>query len=254
MSAVKPIKKTGILDCDTPKGRECYSASTRVPLSQSANLNCILHEIDYIINDTGCRGFSYVHRGPCTIFYTMSALYEFQEMIREALGGRSATGTATVKGLPRLAIRSILLGHDPKLSRAAEVASALGLEFRIGRKKPWVDLVSKKSPGPDADAIELLMQLVASQTRQADRNTHRFDQLQQLMEQLLEMKRDDPETDERSDPVLPDRKLADGDGTGDQEAAHSVRRTEQQRGGAARNRNLRRDQRPGPDREAGGEG
>lgn len=138
------------------------------------------------------------------ICYIMDILVEFRRKVREALENRSLAGTATAAGLPRNAIRDILVGgHNPSLVRADEVAIALGLEFRIGRKKPWVDLVSKKSPGPDTDAIELLMQLVASQTRQADRNTHRFDQLQQLMEGILAMKHDDPETDER-----PDRRAA----------------------------------------------
>ena len=39
---------------------------------------------------------------------------------------------ATDVGLPRDAIRNVLIGHDPRLSRAAETADALDLHFCIG--------------------------------------------------------------------------------------------------------------------------
>lgn len=52
-------------------------------------------------------------------------------------------------GLPRDAIRNILEGHDPKLSRVIEVASALGLEFYVGppRAAGPEEIVRALNPG-----------------------------------------------------------------------------------------------------------
>ena len=62
----------------------------------------------------------------------MSVLEEFREALRMALADRPLAGTAVEAGLPRDAIRSVLVGHDPRLSRAVELADALGLEFYVG--------------------------------------------------------------------------------------------------------------------------
>ena len=62
----------------------------------------------------------------------MSILGRFREEVRKAVGGRPLAGTATAAGLPRDAIRSVLAGHDPRLSRAIELAEALDLDFYIG--------------------------------------------------------------------------------------------------------------------------
>jgi len=45
--------------------------------------------------------------------------------------GRSLTGTAVAIGLPRDAIRSVLTGHDPRLSRVIKLCEALGLKIYI---------------------------------------------------------------------------------------------------------------------------
>lgn len=48
-----------------------------------------------------------------------------------ALAGRSEISVAREAGLPRLAIREALGKHEPKLSRAVEIAEAVGLEVRF---------------------------------------------------------------------------------------------------------------------------
>ncbi len=64
-------------------------------------------------------------------------LDDFRKAVEAALGRRSRAGVATAAGLPRDAIRSILDGHEPKLSRVADVCDALGLEFYIGPPREW---------------------------------------------------------------------------------------------------------------------
>ena len=58
---------------------------------------------------------------------------EFETLIRERLKhmGATAIGCARRNNLPRDAIRSVLRGHEPKISRAAEICDALGLELDI---------------------------------------------------------------------------------------------------------------------------
>ncbi len=68
-----------------------------------------------------------------------SALDEFARSVKVALGDRSRAGTATAAGLPRDAISSVLSGHEPKLSRVAEVCDAVGLEFYVGPARVWAD-------------------------------------------------------------------------------------------------------------------
>ena len=57
---------------------------------------------------------------------------EYRAAVATALAGRSLAGSATSNGLPRDAIRNVLKGHDPKLSRADAICRALGLTFTIG--------------------------------------------------------------------------------------------------------------------------
>ena len=52
--------------------------------------------------------------------------------MRNAVGDRPLAIVATTAGLPRDAIRSVLNGHDPRLSRAVELTDVLGLEFYVG--------------------------------------------------------------------------------------------------------------------------
>ena len=81
----------------------------------------------------------------------MSVLEEFREALKTALADRSLAGTAVEAGLPRDAIRSVLVGHDPRLSRAVELADALGLEFYVGPPRA----------GPDHGAIRKQLREVA---------------------------------------------------------------------------------------------
>lgn len=64
---------------------------------------------------------------------------DFRKRVREAADGRSLAGTATAAGLPRNAIRDVLLGHEPRLARAAEVAKALGFRLELTPRKPGGD-------------------------------------------------------------------------------------------------------------------
>ena len=83
----------------------------------------------------------------------MSVLEEFREALRTALADRPLAGTAVEAGLPRDAIRSVLVGHDPRLSRAVELADALGLEFYVGPPRA----------GPDHGAISKQLREVADE-------------------------------------------------------------------------------------------
>ena len=64
---------------------------------------------------------------------------EFRKAVEVSLGGRAPTRVASEAGLPRRSIATILEGHDPGLSRAAEVAQLLGLELCIRRKGAPLD-------------------------------------------------------------------------------------------------------------------
>ena len=58
----------------------------------------------------------------------------FRDLVRSRLRetGLSASRAATRAGLPRDAIRSVLRGHPPGVTRAAEICAALGIELRLG--------------------------------------------------------------------------------------------------------------------------
>ena len=58
---------------------------------------------------------------------------DYRATIARALGGRSVAGSATAHGLPRDAIRRVLRGHDPRLSRADAICRALGISFTLGK-------------------------------------------------------------------------------------------------------------------------
>ena len=58
---------------------------------------------------------------------------DYRATIARALAGRSVAGSATAHGLPRDAIRRVLRGHDPRLSRADAICRALGISFTIGK-------------------------------------------------------------------------------------------------------------------------
>ena len=63
---------------------------------------------------------------------TMTCLDRFQRELRKALQGRPVATVALAAGLPKDAVRSVLLGHDPSLTRASKLAEALDLKFSIG--------------------------------------------------------------------------------------------------------------------------
>ena len=79
----------------------------------------------------------------------MKAVERFSAAVRSAVGKRSVSGAATDAGLPRDAIRYVLDGRDPRLSRAAEIAEALNIDFRLGPDPkdpivgipPWAQLL-----------------------------------------------------------------------------------------------------------------
>ena len=58
---------------------------------------------------------------------------DYRATIARALAGRSVAGSATAHGLPRDAIRRVLRGHDPRLSRADAICRALGIRFTLGK-------------------------------------------------------------------------------------------------------------------------
>lgn len=62
---------------------------------------------------------------------------DYRATIARALGGRSVAGSATAHGLPRDAIRRVLRGHDPRLSRADAICRALGITFTIGSPRGY---------------------------------------------------------------------------------------------------------------------
>ena len=62
----------------------------------------------------------------------MQMLNQLQAVLRDATKDQPLAGAATAAGLPRDAIRSVLIGHDPRLSRVEELLKAFGLEFYIG--------------------------------------------------------------------------------------------------------------------------
>ena len=66
---------------------------------------------------------------------------DFHAAVSTALTGRPAARTATDSGLPRDAIRSVLLGRDPHMSRADEICRALAITFTLGlpRDDPTAD-------------------------------------------------------------------------------------------------------------------
>ena len=60
--------------------------------------------------------------------------FSLAQRIRDRLNetGQTLHGAAVAHGLPRDALRSVLDGHEPKLSRVIAICEALDLEFYIG--------------------------------------------------------------------------------------------------------------------------
>ena len=74
--------------------------------------------------------FFFRHRG---ISATVNA-HQFAQVVEARLAEIDKSAITALRGtkLPRDAIRSVFRGHEPKLSRAAQIAHALNLEFYIG--------------------------------------------------------------------------------------------------------------------------
>ena len=74
-----------------------------------------------------------------------SNLDQFRIEIEKALAGRSVAGAAIDAGLPRDAISRVLRGHEPRLSRVAQICDALDLELYIGPRRD----ASTRAGAPD---------------------------------------------------------------------------------------------------------
>ena len=72
----------------------------------------------------------------------------FRAAVNRALIGRSVSRTAVAGGLPRDAIRHILRGHDPRLTRADDVCRALGITFTLGAAREAAPGKPAPSGGP----------------------------------------------------------------------------------------------------------
>lgn len=59
----------------------------------------------------------------------MNKAQQLSQEVRKAIAGWPLASVAGAAWLPGDGIRSVLVGHDPGLSRASEVAEALGLEL-----------------------------------------------------------------------------------------------------------------------------
>ena len=99
----------------------------------------------------------------------------FKSEVRAAVGGRPVARLNASAGLPRNAIQNILDGHDPKLSRAIEVASALGFGFYLGPPGPAAlrdidralnaeSLNTESQPGKATQLIEGLSAILSKAT------------------------------------------------------------------------------------------
>ena len=88
----------------------------------------------------------------------------YRAAVEQGLVGRAVSGTALASGLPRDAIRHILRGHDPRLTRADDVCRALGITFTLGlAREPDEDEPEPGAPPPigprpvdDAQLAELV--------------------------------------------------------------------------------------------------
>lgn len=89
----------------------------------------------------------------------------YRARVERALSGRTASRAALAYGLPKEAIRSVLHGHDPKLSRADDVCRALGITFLLGG--PLEDEAGKAGEDP-SEAAARIEQEVIQDVRLAD--------------------------------------------------------------------------------------
>ena len=79
----------------------------------------------------------------------MGAVERFRAAVAEALGDRSPITVAKSSGIERHAIRRVIEGRNCSLARAAEIAAALDIDFRLGPDPkdpivgipPWAQLL-----------------------------------------------------------------------------------------------------------------
>ena len=84
---------------------------------------------------------------------------ELRDLFREKMAGSGASlhGTEVKNGLPRGSIRNVLDGHEPKVSRAAEICRALGLEFYIGPPRNVAEFPKPRGYDPAIDDADYVM-------------------------------------------------------------------------------------------------
>lgn len=118
-------------------------------------------------------------------------------LVQENLSARAAAARA---GLPTRSVQGILEGHIPSIERAAEVASALGLEFYVGPQRSTEQAIRAEpkpagdSEEPPAWAMDLLKQFKefhAASVRQEEKKKDEVEELKQMMQQLLEARSGD---------------------------------------------------------------
>lgn len=82
---------------------------------------------------------------------------KFSEIIRARLKklGRSQHRLALDNNLPQDAIRSVLVGHTPRLDRAAKICEALGLIFYVGPPRDQEEPAASHTVGQVAEEVEL---------------------------------------------------------------------------------------------------
>ena len=89
------------------------------------------------------------------------SLSDYRASVAKALAGRPMAGIATSHGLPRDAIRYVIQGHDPKLSRADAICRALDFSYTIGTS---LDIRSAIGVSPDSSEIESILNVLMSDT------------------------------------------------------------------------------------------
>ena len=103
----------------------------------------------------------------------------FEAQIRRK--GTNPFRCAKEAGLPGTAIRHVLEGHEPRISRLAEICDALGLELYVGRPRQPVSVppiqsprvkndVSGSRPVEDRDLAEVLAVFVDAWESGTERN------------------------------------------------------------------------------------
>lgn len=81
------------------------------------------------------------------------SLSDYRDTVAKVLAGRSMAGIATSNGLPRDAIRYVMQGHDPKLSRADAICRALDFSYTIGTSSDVKSTFGVSLDSSDNDSV-----------------------------------------------------------------------------------------------------